>query len=219
MNFKLISASFGTLFMVAAASFLMPSTAQAVPLDFFCVTGNSATNCAAGEAQLSVEVTDIGGGQVQFDFTNVGPALSSIADVYFDDGTLLGIAALIDADDNGGDAGVDFTQGASPGNLPGGGVVSFVATAGFTADSDPPVQPNGVNPGEMLGIVFDLQAGGTFADVLAELADGRLRIGLHVQGFGDGGSDSFVNNPIPEPSVVMLMGMGLAALATRRKTA
>ena len=56
----------------------------------------------------------------------------------------------------------------------------FVTTLGFSADSDPPVQSLGVNPGESLGIIFDLQPGGTFADVVGELASGALRIGIHV---------------------------------------
>jgi hypothetical protein len=168
-----------------------------------------------------VEVTDLGGGQVLFDFMNVGPNASSITDVYFDDGTLLGIAGLIDADDGiGGDPGVDFSPGASPPDLPGANNVSpaFQTTAGFSADSDPPAQPNGVNSGQMLGIVFDLQGGGTFADILAELTNGDLRIGLHVQGFTGGGSESFVNNPIPEPTTALLFGLGLAGLAARRRS-
>jgi hypothetical protein len=70
----------------------------------------------------------------------------------------------------------------------------------------------------MLGIVFDLQGGGTFADILAELTNGDLRIGLHVQGFTGGGSESFVNNPIPEPTTALLFGLGLAGLAARRRS-
>jgi hypothetical protein len=200
---------------------LASSSASAFTLGFSCITYNSAPDCASGEAQLSVDVTDLGSGQVLFDFMNAGPDASSITDIYFDDGTLLGIAGLVDADDNAlgyyGDAGVDFSPGASPGNLPGGNTIGFVTTTDFLADSDPAVQPNGVNPGEMLEIVFNLQPLGTFADVLSELASGELRIGIHVQGFSGGGSESFVNVPAPEPGTAILMGLGLTALSARRR--
>ena len=186
-------------------------------LGFFNITNNVAGNALIGEQQLFVDVSDPGGGQVLFTFRNEGPAASSITDVYFDDGSLLGIAAI----DNS-DPGVEFSQWATPPNLPGGNgmVPKFQTTAGFSADSDPPVQPNGVNPGEDLGILFDLKKhpAATFADVIDELTSGALRIGIHVQGFGGGGSESFVNVPVPVPGALVLgaMGLGLVACVRRR---
>lgn len=195
--------------MLVGLSAVWSVSASAVSLGFGCITNNLASDCAIGEAQLSVDVTDAGGGQVLFFFTNSGPDPSSIADVYFDDGSLLGIATI----DNSS-SGVSFSQGATPSELPGANNASppFVTTMDFLADSNPPVQPNGVNPGEYLGIVFDLQGGQTFADVVSELTTGALRVGIHVQGFDSGGSESFVNTPVPVPAAVWLFGSGLLGL-------
>ncbi len=201
-------------------------SAHAITLSFGAITANDIGDVAIGEAQLAVEVTEFttNPAQILFTFTNNGLAASSITDVYFDDGTLLGIAQLIDADDGvGGDLGVDFSQGASPGNLPGGNNAAppFVTTASFLADSDAPTQPSGVNPNESLGVVFDLEGGGTFNDIVDELNDGRLRIGIRVQGFASGGSESFISPPpggtggaapLPEPGTWFLMGTGLIGL-------
>ena len=196
---------------------LISSYAHAVTVDFYCVSNNIAGDCTIGEAQMSVDVVDISNSQVRFDFFNIGPGASSITDVYFDDGSLLGISSII----NG--TGVSFSQGATPGNLPAanGALPPFVATTGFTADSDPAVQPNGVNPGETLGIIYALQGSQTYADVISELTVGSLRIGIHVQGYASSGSESFVNNPVPVPAAVWLFGSGLLGLVgvARRKRA
>jgi hypothetical protein len=221
-------------FAFALGILATPGSAQAVLLGFQNISTNNVGDATIGEAQLTVDVTEAAGGLVSFLFSNSGPAASSITDVYFDDGSLLAIAQIIDADDGmGGDPGVDFSQLANPSNLPSANSASppFVTTAGFSADSDPPVQPNGVNPGEWLQILFSLQDGQTFPDVEAELTSGDVRIGIHVQGFASGGSESFVNNPpgpgpspgpsVPEPGPLALIGLGglmLGWMHRRRRT-
>jgi hypothetical protein len=224
-------------FMVMACALPL---AHAEFYGFDCITNNSAANCPSGTSlstQFFVQVLPIVDqpNQVQFTFYNLpSGAASSITDVYFDDGTLLGIAAVIDS------AGVNFTQGGSPPNLPGGNTISppFETTAGFLADSDSPmITANGVNPGEHLDIIFNLIDGKTFADTIAALngplgVGDDLRIGIHVQGFANGGSEAFVSNPggprpdpfevvtsVPEPTSVVLLGstlLGVCLLLRKR---
>lgn len=214
--------------LVLVFVFILSTEARADIYGFKCITNTSAGDAAIGEAQLFVDVTDPGGGQVLFTFSNVGPLASSITDVYFEDGTLLGIASI----DNS-DSGVSFSQEASPPDLPGGNAMlpPFNVTACFLADSDPPPMGNGVNPGESLGILFDLKVDGytnTFADVIAAInqgftgpivADQSLRIGIHVQGFDGGGSESFIMTPEPGSLLLGSIGIGMViARCRKRKT-
>jgi len=204
-----------TIVLVVGA-FCVPAKAS-ITYTFACITDTNPINAAIGEAQMFVDVSDPGGSQVLFTFRNIGPEASSITDVYYDDGALLGIASI----DNSC-PGVSFSQPATPSNLPGGHTVlpPFVTTDDFSADSDPPVQPNGVNPNEWLGIAFNLQTGQDFRDVIADLDSGDLRIGIHVQGFALGSSESFVNNGvIPAPGAILLssIGVGLVGWLRRRR--
>lgn len=90
-----------------------------------------------------------------------------------------------------------------------------MVTLGFRAIAEPPPAQKGVDPNESVGILFALQGGGTYADILQELSDGTLRAGLHVINFDSEGSESFVN--IPEPATIALLGAGLSLLALLRR--
>lgn len=199
------------------ACLVFTGSVQAVIVPFYGITNNNPTDVATGEDQLWVDVTN-GGLSVTFTFYNTGSTQCTITDVYFDDGTLLELTGLIDRDDGtGGDLNVDFSQHASPGNLPGGSTMAdqFVTTAGFSADADPPPAYWGVDPGESLGVIFSLTSGDINL-VLQELLDTTLRIGIRVQSFDGGGSESFVNVPVPEPATMALLALGGLLLRKRR---
>jgi len=183
---------------------------------FYRITDNGNTNVAS---QLSVEVSDPGSNRVDFTFyNNVGTA-SSITEIYFDDGTLLGIASITDSG-----AGVAFSNPAKK-DLPGANQAKppFVTTINFSADADSPPSKNGVNTAtEWVTITFNLINGKAYADTLAALNDGSLRIGLHVQAIGTtNGSDSYVNTiVIPAPGAILLgsIGIGLVGWLRRRRS-
>ncbi len=103
-------------------------------------------------------------------------------DVYFDDGTLLEIASIANS------ASVSFSQEAFRQIFRAPAMRRRLSevTAGFLADSDSPVQPSGVNPGEVLSILFQSADRRTHADVLNELRTGELRIGLCGHSESDG---------------------------------
>lgn len=222
---------------LAASVAVSPAHAALMTYGFTNVTNNSAADVATGIAQMTVGVSDVGvaSNQVKFIFSNSGPNASSITDVYFDDGTLLSVAYVIDGEDDVAYAGTKYAEGASPGELPGGSTINWNDEGGhhFSADSDPPAQPNGANPGESFAVVFDLLGGKTYADVIAAIAlslqpanigtdvEGGLRIGIHVQGFAGDGSESFVNTTppvlapvVPEPGSMAMWGLGLALCGT-----
>lgn len=192
--------------------------AQASTYNFSCITNNSATDCGTGETQTAMEVVNLGGNQVEFVFSMQGTHNASIAEIYFYDGTLLGIASINDNPAGG----VDYYEQTSRNQkLPG---IGYGPTKAFAAvDAANPAPFNGVNPSEQVGIVFDLQAGLDYNDVITALSipydpsssNGALLVGIHVTAFDSGGSESLIHHAVPLPAAAWLFGSALMGLGLR----
>jgi hypothetical protein len=192
-------------------------TASAVSFSFTKLTGNNPEDLAG---QLNVDVTaDATTVSFQF-FNNVGIS-SVISEIYFDDG-FLGLPPVITDSDGAGNT-VQYVQGATPSDLPGGNLASppFVADIVFNAEASNPAPHRGVREADQwVTLTFGL---GSFADldhVVAALNDGSLRIGLHMTGIGaGGGSDSYVSvggggpEGVPDGgATAALLGLGMLGL-------
>jgi hypothetical protein len=217
------------------------SPSQAVPLaDFDCITNNSRTNCAVGEAQLSGSIESFKD-QAKLTLSVSGTSPMVVKQVFVESSVVTGGSFL------GGTGRVDFDLDSRPGNLPGGNQpgISFFTTESFGADSPPP--KDGIGPGE--SGMFGLTLNGDFGDLA-----GDLRVGVHVIAFAEededkddkgwylsieelskimrgvplddwdvDGSESFVSGPltepVPEPSALVTFGVGalIVGFALRRK--
>jgi hypothetical protein len=195
----------------------VPSFLYAIPYGFQNVTNNNATNAAAGEAQLSLNVTGLNN-TISFQFINSGPVPCVITQIYFDFPTAGGYSLNFSSFATAAGNTVVYQTGGTPHNLPGGQPISFVAD--FVASPDNPQPTYGVGTGENLFINFSL-LNGIFNNVISDLDSGALRVGIHVQSFANGGSESFINDPqaapVPEPTTMLLLGTGLLGLAGFRK--
>jgi hypothetical protein len=206
---------------------VLSTEARADLFDTWAVVENNSGMPGIVASQLSLEVTDPGSGQVLFTFKNTGSYSFYISDIYFDDGTLLGIASI----DNS-DPGVSFSYPANSTNFPGGNTVSPPFVTSFSADNDPGAA-NGINPGESLGIYFNLAGGNTFADTIDALnvgfdpsvyytgsggydgwTEANLRIGVHVQGIGPY-SDTYILTPVPPSVIIGILGMSVGVLGLK----
>jgi len=209
---------------------LAATPASAVQYSFsnFYLPG-SPTDVSSG---IFLDVNDAGGGLVNFTITNSATNLPSVvAEIYFDDGTLLNIAQIIP-----GGPGVAFTTDhIAPPDLPQWDQINFHSGISgnpggyFAVDAGIDAPQWGLSPGESVTIQYSLLGTNTFQDTInaIELAlqhpgidvDGGLRVGIHVTGINNqsGQSDSYVNGPavpevtplgVPEPSALAIAGLG-----------
>lgn len=204
---------------------LAPHLAMAASVDisFSRITNNADQNIAS-QLVVTAKTVDGNSSVVDFVFKNLVGINSSVREIYFDNGAT---SSLFSAGSIAEQVGTAFVYGASsPPNLPGGSSMAetFSVTPGFLADAQGHPSKGINTSADMLRFRLTLLGGVDFNDVLAALASGDLRIGMHVGSIGaKEDSDSFVNDPIPAmtpmpmPTPALLGAAGLSALAMTRR--
>ena len=142
-----------------------------------------------------MDITDIRERQLKITFYNRAPVPCTISDIYFSDGNLFSIcvqsarglgetrppACSIETCSGDHQSAPDPYHDSS----------NYQAAKRSTDDNE--ALQDGIKPNESLGIIFDLQAGITLADVIGALNRGRLNISMKLLGDAGGAGGLLVN--------------------------
>lgn len=215
-----------SVLLLLSGAVVFSAQAASLAYEFSRVGSNSSEDLGR---QLSMVIKERPDGAL-FTFSNSSDVPSSITDIYFDDARPALFSRIAYHSDSG--AGVSFDSQAAPANLPGGKNIGFLAD--FSGDSDAKsiegsvvskgVMRNGVNTAdEWVSFLGQWANATSFDGLIAALASGHFRVGLHVQGIGQAGqSDAYVNQPsaVPLPAAAWLFAsalFGFVVVANRRK--
>ena len=194
---------------LVAQSLLLSTSVFATTYNFIGVNANEVNV----SNQLSLNVTQIGN-SVDFKFINASSGVNVfMGAIYFD---FLNANLFTSLNQTASVGTVSFT-GITPStqNFPEGNLIGFSTNAEGDRNGG---AGNGINIGEHLILTALLNP---IADINSLLQSGGLRVGLHIQGYQSGGSDSYVTTPnaVPLPAAGWLFGsalIGFAGLNRRR---
>lgn len=196
--------------LVTVSGIVLMATTQADAVLIDLVPFNVDGSFDKSDIDIYVEVTE-DDGQARFEFHNESIMDSTVKSIYFEDGVLDGIAGFEFGSDT------LFEETKKPGNLPAGSNLSSKFVTAYSADAIPPAPFTGIGPGQELTIIMDLDEGAGLEDLIGQINDNSLRIGIHVIALPDGSSFSAVS--VPEPSTIVILGVGSLFLIIRKKKA
>lgn len=101
--------------------------------------------------------------------------------------------------------------------LPGGHDLGFTPQNSYAIEADPARPKNGLHYQDHVSVLFDMNDGVLFPDVINSISGGTLGVGLHVQSLPGGASASFTATVIPEPTTLMLLGIGAFLVQRKRR--
>lgn len=175
-------------------------TSEAIPAYWLRLEFKNKADITSALSQFFVDIYDVSANRVMFTFSNRVPGMYSITDIYFNDGRLLSIAVDKDSG-NDSDAGLNggISRPASNPNIPGpdNRPSTIHVNRDLLIDKGPVAQQSGYDQCESLAIIFDLQTGIGFADIICALRDGSLRMTIKAKGFEPGNSKILINDSMP----------------------
>ena len=204
--------------ILAVAGVAAVSAVSAAPASAFSFGNINPSDNKVGDNYVndfSFTVENGGLNKVLFNIANnTSLATMFIGSVYFDTGSNSNLLSNFGVNVNNTGK-VNFARDNKPGNLAQSNNLQDPWSTDFSANFSAPQNDKkggsayGVHKGESLGLSFT----GNYANVVSALNAGTLRLGLHVQGIGEG-SDSFVSTKssttnteaTPEPLTMLAAG-------------
>ena len=171
-------------------------TVSGIRLGFKPVSRTDSENDCLADANFFMDITDINECRIMLTFHNQALVPCAISSIYFEDGDTFSIS-------------VQSARGAGPampqacaidtgtGSRQSASVPYHDTCACQAANRNPEedeAMQDGIKPNESLGIVFDLQAGVTLADIVSALSKGMLNISLELPGVVQGSGGILVND-------------------------
>lgn len=170
--------------------------ATGITLGFKPVTGSERESDYLGETNFFMDITDIRERQLKITFYNRAPVPCTISDIIFADGGLFSISVH-----SAGGSGEVRTPACSFEACSGdhqSAPAPYHDSSNYQAakysTEDPEALQDGIKPNESLGIIFDLQAGITLADVISALSQGKLNISVKLLGDTRSGGGLLIND-------------------------